>query len=100
MVDAQTKTRKDALGQGRTILLLLFCHCSMASVAIAFGANMLPVLCACVCSFLLLLIIPYNLYQLEIALDRLVDGLTIEPLSVRLRWPLKRLFLLVNMLGQ
>ena len=100
MVDAQTKTRKDALGQGRTILLLLFCHCAIASVAIAFGANMLPVLCACVCSFLLLLIIPYNLYQLEIALDRLVDGLTIELLSVRLRWPLKRLFLLVNTLGQ
>ena len=100
MVDAQTKTRKDALGQGRTVLLLLFCHCSIVSVAVASRADALPVLCACIFSFLLLLIIPYNLYQLEIALDRLVDGLTIEPLSVRLRWPLKRLFLLVNALGQ
>jgi signal transduction histidine kinase len=44
--------------------------------------------------------IPYNLHLLEITLDRLARGLPVEPVPLRLRWPLTSLFALVNTLGQ
>src|SRR5260370_28268677 len=82
----------------RSALQLLFCHCLIFAVAMISGVHTLPVLGACLLSFLLLLNIPYNLHLLEIALDRLAPCLPVEPVPLRLRWPLTRLFALVNAL--
>src|SRR5947209_9839844 len=100
MVDTQAKAFKVGSVQRRTILQLLLCHGFIFTVAILSGAPVLPALAACVSSFLLLLNLPFNLHLLEITLDRLARGLPVEPISLRLRWPLTRLFVLVNTLGQ
>src|SRR5947209_18116506 len=98
MAGTQAKTFNTGLVQPGT--LLLFGHCLMFTVAIISGAHVLPILGACLLSFLLMLTIPYHLHLLEMTLERLAHGLPIEPISLRLRWPLTRLFALVNTLGQ
>jgi signal transduction histidine kinase len=84
----------------RTALHFLFCHFLIFMVALISGTNPLPVLGACLLSFLFMLNIPYNLHLLEVTLDRLARGLSVEPVPLRLRWPLTRLFALINTLGQ
>jgi signal transduction histidine kinase len=96
----QTQAFKVGSVQRGTLLQLLLCHCFIFTVAIIFGANTLSILCACLLSFLLMLNIPYNLYLLEIALDRLARSLPVEPISLRLRWPLTGLFVRFNNLRQ
>ncbi len=96
----QTKAFKVGSVQRGTVLQLLLCHCFIFTVAIIFGANTLSILCACLLSFLLMLNIPYNLHLLEITLDRLARSLPVEPIPLRLRWPLTGLFVRVNTLGK
>lgn len=100
MAAIQAKSVVAGSVEHRSALQLLFCHCLIFAVAMISGVHTLPVLGACLLSFLLLLNIPYNLHLLEIALDRLARGLPVEPVPLRLRWPLTRLFALVNALGQ
>lgn len=100
MADAQTKTFKVGSVQRRTVLQLLFCHCLIIAVSLLYGATAPAIICASLLSFLLMLNIPYNLHQLEIGLYRLARGLSVEPISSRLHWPLTRLFVLVDMLSQ
>ncbi len=99
MVDAQVKAFKTTSVQWGVVLQLLFCHCLIVSTAVVFRGQLLPVLCACLLSFLLLLNLPYNLHLLAIALDRLTHGFPVEPVAPRPRWPLSSLFVFVNMLG-
>lgn len=100
MAEVQAQTHNDTVLQGRTLLLLLFCHCSIAGVALLSHNTLWPVLCTCLLSFLLLLALPYNLHLLEASLQRLAHGRPLEPLALRWSWPLKRLFVQVNLLGQ
>ena len=100
MAKAQAKAHNDTALQGRILLLLLFCHCLIAGVAILSRNTLLPILGASLLSLLLLLPLPYNLHVLETSLQRLTHGLSLEPLALRWYWPLKRLFALVNQLGQ
>ena len=86
--------------RGGIVLQLLFTHSLIAIVTIVNGTAVVPIIFACLLSFLLLLNIPYNLRLLEMTLDRLVRGLSIEPFSLNLRWPLAPLFLLVQTLSQ
>lgn len=95
-----TQAHNDTAFQSRTLLLLLFCHCSIAGVVLLSHNTLWPVLCACLLSFLLLLALPYNLHLLEASLQRLAHGLPLEPLALRWYWPLKRLFAQVNLLSQ
>jgi signal transduction histidine kinase len=100
MADAQAKVFKTATVQRGVVLQLLLCHCFIVAVAVVFGGHIFPIICACLLSFLLMLNIPSNLHLLEMALDRLARGLPIEPIALRLRWPLTGLFVFINMLGQ
>src|SRR5260221_3555765 len=104
MTATQAKAAQHHQGSGsverRTASQLLFCHCLIFTVAVISGTPALPLLGACLLSFLLMLNIPYNLHLLEITLDRLAQGLPVEPAPLRLRWPLTRLFTLANTLGQ
>jgi len=104
MTATQAKAAQHYQGSGsverRTASQLLFCHCLIFTVAVISGTPALPILGACLLSFLLMLNIPYNLHLLEVTLDRLARGLPVEHASLRLRWPLTRLFMLVNTLGQ
>ncbi len=104
MTATQAKAAQHHQGSGsverRTASQLLFCHCLIFTVAVISGTPALPILGACLLSFLLMLNIPYNLHLLEVTLDRLARGLPVEHASLRLRWPLTRLFMLVNTLGQ
>ena len=100
MADAQAKVFKTATVQRGVVLQLLFCHCFIVAVAVVFGGHIFPIICACLLSFLLMLNIPYNLHLLEMALDRLARGLPVEPIALRLRWPLTGLFVFINTLGQ
>ena len=100
MVGEQVKAFKVGSVQWSIVLQLFCCHCLILAVAVIYGVPVLPVIPACLLSFLLLLNIPYNLHVLEMALERLSKGIAVEPLSLRLRWPLARLFVLVNALGQ
>jgi signal transduction histidine kinase len=100
MAGAQAKVFKTASVQRGVVLQLLFCHCFIVTVAVVFGGPTFPIICACLLSFLLMLNIPYNLHLLEMALDRLARGLPVEPIALRLRWPLTGLFVFVNTLGQ
>ena len=84
----------------KTALQLFLCHGFIFAVALVYKAPALPLLGACLLSFLLMLNIPYNLHLLEIMLDRLAQGLPVEPAPPRLRWPLTSLFTLANTLGQ
>jgi signal transduction histidine kinase len=83
-----------------TALQLFLCNSLIFSVALVYKTPVLPLLCVCLLSFLLMLNIPYDLHLLEITLERLAQGLPVEPASSRFRWPLTRLFILTNMLGQ
>lgn len=100
MADAQAKVFKTATVQRGVVLQLLFCHCFIVAVAVVFGGYIFPIICACLLSFLLMLNIPYNLHLLEMALNRLARGLPVEPIALRLRWPLTGLFVFINTLGQ
>ena len=100
MAGVQAKVFKVGSVQRRTLLQLLFCHCFIFSVALISGAHTLPILFACMFSFVLLLNLPYNLHLLELTFDHLARGLPVNPLSLRLRWPLTRLFVLANLLAQ
>lgn len=100
MGDEQVKTFGVGSVQWSIVLQLFCCHCLILAVAVVYGVPVLPVITACLLSFLLLLNIPYNLHMLEMTLERLSRGLSVEPLPLRLRWPLTRLFVLVNALGQ
>jgi signal transduction histidine kinase len=98
MVDGQAKTVNLVLVQRGTMVQLFFCYGIIVIVILLTRANMLFVLCACLLSFLLMLNIPYKLYMLEMVLDRLAHGLTVEALSLRWNWPLTHLYSLANML--
>ena len=100
MAHTQAKVFKTASVQRGVVLQLLFCHCFIVTVAVVFDGQAVPIISACLLSFLLMLNIPYNLHLLEIALDRLTRGLSVEPIALRLRWPLTGLFDFVNTLGQ
>ena len=100
MAGEQVKTLRVASVQWRVVLQLFVCHCLIVVVAVVYRVPVLPIFTACLLSFLLLLNIPYNLHLLEITLERLARGLSVEPLALRLRWPLANLFVLVNILGQ
>ena len=100
MAGEQVKALKVASVQWRVVLQLFVCHCLIVAVAVIYRVPVLPIFTACLLSFVLLLNIPYNLHLLEITLERLARGFSVEPLSLRLRWPLARLFVLVNTLGQ
>jgi signal transduction histidine kinase len=84
----------------KTALQLFLCHGLILTVALLFKTSALPLFVVCLLSFLLMLNIPYNLHLLEIMLDRLAQGLPVEPAPHRLRWPLTRLFMLADMIGQ
>ena len=79
MAGVQAKVFNIGSVQHRTVLQLLFCHCIIVSVAVIYGAHALPILCACLLSFLFMLNIPYNLHLLEMILDRVTRGLPVEP---------------------
>ncbi len=100
MVHTQGSVFTISSAQSRTLLQQLFCHCMIFIVAVLSGAHMLATLCICLLSFFMLLTIPYNLHQLEIMLEHLVHSISIEPHSLRLRWPMAHLFILVNTLAQ
>lgn len=85
--------------QRRTALQLLLCYLPILFVAVV-GSSRTTLVFMCLLSFLLMLNIPYNLNLLEIALERLSRGLSVEPTSSRMHWPLTQLFVLVNLLGQ
>src|SRR5262249_28853149 len=84
----------------RTARHLVCCHSLVFGVAVLVGSPALLMVAVCVMSCLRVLNIPYNLHLLEIRLDRHARGLPVEPAPLRLRWPLTRLFVLVNTLGQ
>jgi len=100
MTSTQGKAFKVGTVQRGIVLQLLFCHSVIVAVAVLSAGQVLFVLCACLLSFLLMLNIPYNLHMLEMLLARLAHSLPIEPASLRLRWPLLHLFVLVNMLSK
>lgn len=100
MVATQAKTVVAGSVELKTALQLFLCHGLIITVALIYKTPALPLLGACLLSFLLMLNIPYNLHLLEITLDRLAQGLPVEPAPLRLRWPLTRLFTLANMIGQ
>ena len=100
MTDAQVNVLRINPVQRGTFVLLLCCHGCICVVAVLSGAALLPVLSVCLLSFLLTLSIPYNLHVLEMMMDRLAAGLSVEPVVTRWRWPLARLFGLVNALAQ
>jgi signal transduction histidine kinase len=100
MIATQAKTVFAGSVESKTILQLLICQSLVFAVALVSGSHALPILGACLLSFLLMLNIPFNLHLLEITLERLVRGLPVEPAPLRLRWPLTNLFALVNALGQ
>src|SRR5258708_13070299 len=82
MTATQAKAAQHHQGSGsverRTASQLLFCHCLIFTVAVISGTPALPILGACLLSFLLMLNIPYNLHLLEVTLDRLPRGLPVE----------------------
>lgn len=102
MASAPTSTHVSKVGsaQSRIVLQFLLCLTFIVFLTAISGVNAIPTLVACALSFLLLLNIPYNLRLLELALDRLARGLPVEPISLRHRWPLKRLFSLVATLSR
>ena len=100
MVATQAKTIVAGSVELKTALQLFLCHGLVIAVALIYKAPALPILGACLLSFLLMLNIPYNLHLLEITLDRLAKGLPVEPVPLHLRWPLTRLLTLANMIGQ
>lgn len=60
----------------------------------------LSIMIGCVAGFLCTLNTQINLHLLTLALARLAAGQTVEPLSLRWRWPLRPLFVAINTLGQ
>lgn len=100
MARVQANVINVGLVQYRTVLQLLFCHCLVFIMALLSGAHILPILGACLLSLLLMCNIPYDLYLLEIMLERLTRSLPVEPISLRLHWSLARLFVLVNVLSK
>ena len=100
MAGEQVRAFRVGSVQWSIVLQLFCCHCLILVVTVAYGASVLPVITACLLSFLLLLNIPYNLHLLEMTLERLARGLSVEPFSSRLHWLLTRLFALVNALAQ
>src|SRR6202043_2154726 len=79
MTAIQVKAIVPGSVEGKTTLQLFLCHGLILTVALIFKTSALPVLGACLLSFLLMLNIPYNLHLLEIMLDRLAQGLPVEP---------------------
>lgn len=108
MVGLQGKIPGVRSVQYRVTLLILLCHGFILAVALfempiwlsmqSASAFLIPA--ASVLSFVLLLSIPYNLHLLEIRLQSLANGFTIEPISLHWRWPLAPLFALVNELAR
>ena len=81
MADAQVKAFKTTSVQWGVVLQLLFCHCLIVGTAVVFRGQLLPVISACLFSFLLLLNLPYSLHLLVITLDRLTHGFPVEPVA-------------------
>ena len=100
MTARQAKTVVAGSVELKTALQLFLCNGLIFTVALVYKTPALPLLGACLLSFLFMLNIPYNLHLLEITLDRLAQGLPVEPAPPRLRWPLTHLFTLTNTLGQ
>lgn len=100
MADLQIKALRAVPLQPAFTLQLLCCHCLIVLAAIISSAQLFAVVITCLFSFLLLLVIPYQMHVLEILLERLERNQSVQNISVRRRWPLTRLFVLARALDE